>query len=210
MLALDHLVFASEDPLKSAEQFAIKYNVKVVRGGRHHQWGTHNALAYFSDDCYIEWLGIFDETTAQHSNNPLIQQLVQQLTNGGESLFQYGLRTMQMDEFVEHFQANNISHVGPLAGARKKPNGDELTWRMLFPDSSLTVTPFLIEWGQVDLYGANPEVVNDQKLTVFMNEPKDLQLFHHIYQTNMVEKQIPLQNGDLILSSDHFLHVEIG
>jgi len=209
MLALDHLVIATKDPLKSAEQFAKKYQVKIVQGGKHDIWGTHNVLAYFSNNCYIEWLGIFDEKVAKHSNNPLIQQLVHQLKNNGEGLFQYGLRTKEMDIFIDHFSANNIPYVGPLKGELKRPDGTNLMWRMLFPESSLFITPFLIEWGQPNLYGADPAVVNDQKLTVFINEKENLQLFHHIYQSDEREEKISLQNGHLRLTKDHLLHVTV-
>lgn len=208
MLALDHLVIAAKDPFKSAEQFAKKYQVKVVQGGKHDMWGTHNALAYFENNCYIEWLGVFDAVKAKQAENPLIKQLIEQLTKVGEGIFQYGLRTSNMDTFINHFTDNNISFVGPLKGERYRPDGTKLTWRMLFPQSSLLTTPFLIEWGQESLYGADPVLINDKIFNVHMSEKEDLNLFHHIYQTSEQEDNISLQNGLLLLSNKH-LHVEI-
>lgn len=209
MLALDHLVVAAKDPLKSAKQFAEKYDVKVVQGGKHDMWGTHNALAYFQNNYYIEWLGIFDLDLAKRSDNPLIQQLVTQLENVGDGLFQYGLRTTDMDSYVKYFTKNDLPFVGPLAGERQRPDGTMLSWRMLFPKSSLLVTPFLIEWGQASLYGADPEIVNDKALTVYLNEKENLNLFHRIYRTKEQHKKVLLQNGEILLAPKNLLRVKI-
>ncbi|HLS06965.1 MAG TPA: VOC family protein [Bacillota bacterium] len=209
MLAIDHVVIAATDPLKSAEQFANKHNLKITQGGKHDFWGTYNVLAYFQNQSYIEWLSIFEQNTAEQSDNPLIQQLVNKLKYDGDGLFQYGLRTTAMDAFIEHFQMNNIPFVGPFQGKRQKPNGEDLTWRMLFPQHSLTMTPFLIEWGQANLYGANPKAVNEQTLNILLNKHENLQLFHHIYQTTNTDQQIPLQNGQLSLQANDALSLTI-
>lgn len=209
MLALDHLVIAAKDPLKSAEHFAKKHDIKAVQGGKHPMWGTHNALAYFQKDCYIEWIGIFDEAAAKHSNNPLIQQLITHLSTVGEGLFQYGLRTTNMDYYVKHFTKNNVSFVGPLNGKRSRPDGSTLSWRMLFPTSHLLVTPFLIEWGDENFYGADPKVVNERQLTLYLNEKENLKLFQKTFQIKESHGKIALQNRDILLTPNALLHVEI-
>src|SRR5699024_5360944 len=115
-----------------------------------------------------------------------------------------------MDAFIKHFQMNGIPFVGPFQGNRQKPNGENLTWRMLFPQHSLNITPFLIEWGQTDLYGADPVAINKQQLNVLLNKNENLQLFHHIYQTTDRDEQIPLKNGQLSLQTNDWLSLTIG
>ena len=56
-MKLDHVVyFTNKAPAKIvAEQQASGRHAVV--GGRHEQWGTHNALLY-TKNAYIEWLSV--------------------------------------------------------------------------------------------------------------------------------------------------------
>ncbi|MBP2079835.1 VOC family protein [Oceanobacillus polygoni] len=194
MLALDHLIIAASDPKKTAQQFATKYSVKVIQGGKHHHWGTYNYLAYFKNDCYIEWLGIFDEVLARKSGNPLIHQLVAALANHVEAPIQYALRTNQMDAYIAHFNAEDISYTGPIPGSRKRPDGSTLNWRMLFPASESTVLPFLIEWGAEKNVPKDSDSINEQKLDTVMT-PHDVQT----YSLRVENGAVNLENASLFI-----------
>ena len=56
---LDHLVHHVEKPEEAMKVFN-KLGLHTVEGGRHENWGTYNALAYFGLS-YIELIGVFDE-----------------------------------------------------------------------------------------------------------------------------------------------------
>ncbi|WP_339229886.1 VOC family protein [Oceanobacillus sp. FSL K6-2867] len=200
MLAFDHLIIATNTPENTAQQFAKKYGVKVIQGGKHHNWGTHNYLAYFKNDCYIEWLGIFDEALARKSGNLLIQQLVEALAVHVEAPIQYALRTNQMDEYLAYFDAEDISYTGPVPGSRKKPDGSTLKWRMLFPISQVTPLPFLIEWDAGKNVPRDSDLINEQKLDTVMT-PYDIYEFS-LYEKNGV---INLANASLLIKQNERL-----
>lgn len=198
MLAIDHIVIASKDPAQAAENFEKKYGVITLEGGRHTNWGTHNHLAYFRNDCYIEWLGIFDESLAVQSNNPLVQQLFQSLEVDNEGPIQFALRTDKMDDYLDHFYALDIAHTGPIPGSRKKPDGTSLAWRMLFPDSGAVASPFLIEWGKEKNTPQEKRYLNKQQVkSVTCGLAVDV--MEQVYQLDIADNSVALENGTLFL-----------
>src|SRR5699024_1051550 len=148
MLALDHVVIAGNDAETASAQYGNQFTIKAVKGGEHTNWGTYNYLAYFSNDSYLEWLGISDLAKATDTDNPLIQHLVFMIENDLPGPFQFALRTNELNSYISHFDKENISYTGPVSGERIKPDGTALKWRMLFPhyDHSEEILPFLIEW----------------------------------------------------------------
>ncbi len=80
MLALDHIVFAGSD-IQTATKEYRNISLKSVIGGEHDDWGTYNYLAYISNSCYIDWLGIRTLKKTEQSDNSLVQHLVHTLSN---------------------------------------------------------------------------------------------------------------------------------
>ena len=150
MIALDHIVIASIDPKATAQAFAANMPAQVVQGGKHMSWGTWNWLCHFSNDCYIEWIGIFDEHLARNSDNPLIQRVAKALIiDKKEGIIQFAFRTDQMDSLSQTLEKLGQSVKGPVPGSRSLPDGSKLEWRMLFTEAdSARPLPFFIEWGK--------------------------------------------------------------
>lgn len=197
MLAMDHLVLAAINPQQAAREFSKKHALEVVEGGKHELWGTYNYLAYFSNNSYIEWLGIFDEEIAKRSTNPLIAQLVDRLSNHEEGFFQFALRTENMDEYIEHFKKQDLTFTGPISGSRQKPNGSLLEWSMLFPDQ----LPFLIEWGDTRNLPDDPRFINEQQLGFVQINNKYKQPFRETFLPLSEESSIKLANSTLYFSA---------
>lgn len=209
MLAIDHIVIAAKDPEQSAHAFGEKHYVTIVEGGKHELWGTYNMLAYFNNDCYLEWLGIFDLEKAEQSENPLIQQLVHQLKTTGDGPFQYALRTQKMDNYIAHLESSHIPYEGPFKGSRVKPNGSTLSWQMLFPTGLSTISPFLIEWGKSINRPEDPYLINERRLCLLAHQHEDLDIFNNIYQTNMSSPELKLDNGSILFSHPADLDFEL-
>lgn len=202
MLALDHLVIAARDPKEAAEQFGKKNDVITMKGGKHENWGTYNYLAYFSNQCYIEWIGMFDKDKALRSDNPLIKELTRVLEHHDEYAYQFALRTLDMDNFVTHFKDSSISFVGPIEGSRKKPDGSNLEWRMLFPTiDSKHLQPFLIEWGKTNVIPDEQQLINQKQIQAMTYHHDELEHFVHIYKTTKTGDQIQLENTVLLSSN---------
>lgn len=214
MLALDHIVFAGNDIEKASTTYSEKYGLKTIRGGEHTNWGTYNYLAHFSNNCYIEWLGIYDKQRAQQSNNPLISHLVYVLEQGMLGPFQFAFRTNILDEYVEHFKRNDIPFHGPIQGQRKKPNGETLTWRMVFPtyDHTKEMLPFLIEWDQPEEKRIDVSLLNSTAVSTihYGGVPMDrfLHLYHQPFKKRATNK-LSLLNCKIIFSKKQQLQIEL-
>lgn len=202
MLALDHIIISAHDPEKSARKFAKKHSIQITKGGEHPDWGTYNYLAYFQNNTYIEWIGINDIKIATESKNPLIEQVVEALTNNIERPIQYALRTKEMDLYIEQMDAIKFAYTGPFSGSRGRPDGSVLEWRMLFPICPTThPLPFLIEWGDTPNAPTDPELTNQQAITSITDERKNVEAFKTAFHlpTRSGSELIKLQNSNIHL-----------
>lgn len=206
MLALDHIVIATHNPKEAARQFGQHHHVKIVAGGEHESWGTYNYLAYFANDCYIEWLGVVNKKVAAQAKNPLIVQLVHSLEISQERPIQFALRTNDLAYFTDYYSQASIQVTGPISGNRKKPNGTSLSWNMLFPYADDSV-PFLIEWKEGINLPDNLNSINLQTITeITSNLPVDI--ISALYQVP-AKKNIRLQNTQLQLENEKGLSFTI-
>ncbi|GGA84377.1 VOC family protein [Ornithinibacillus halotolerans] len=214
MLSLDHIVIAGKD----AEEDSITYNkqlaIKAVKGGEHENWGTYNYLAYFSNESYIEWLGIQDYDKAKSSNNPLIQHLVHILDQDKKGPFQFALRTNQMDEYVTHFQENDIPFLGPFPGKRKKSDGTLISWRMLFPvyNYHKEMLPFLIQWDDTESNLMSKGLLNPQAIMKIYYNGVDKDTFNKIYRLKdkkSLLNQFSLSNSKIVFTDKEKFSFEL-
>src|SRR5690625_126217 len=214
MLALDHIVFAGENIEKESAIYSEKYALKTIRGGEHMNWGTYNYLAHFSNNCYIEWLGIYDEVKAQQSDNPLIKHLVYALAQNTLGQYQFALRTNKLDEYVNHFKKIDIPFIGPVQGKRIKPDGEELTWRMLFPmyDHTKEMLPFLIEWDQPEEERIDVSLMNSPSITTIHYGGLPMEKFLHLYNFPFKKRKInklSLLNCKIIFTDNNQLQINL-
>lgn len=185
MLYLDHIIWTGDDIETVSEKYGSEFAVKSVKGGEHEAWGTYNYLTFFSNSCYIEWLGVRDRYKASQLDHPLIQHLLHTLERKEQGPFQFALRTDKIEAYVEHFTRNSIPFHGPFEGYRKKPNGQLLSWRMLFPAYDFTnqeVLPFLIEWDQPENERIEASLINHQTINAIHYSGTTKERFKEIYQ----------------------------
>jgi len=214
MLALDHIVFAGKVIEEASAAYSEKYALKTIRGGEHTNWGTYNYLAHFSNNCYIEWLGVYDMEKAQQSDNPLINHLVYVLEQNMLGQFQIALRTNKLEEYINHFNKNDIPFIGPVQGRRTKPDGEELTWSMLFPtyDHTKEMLPFLIEWDQPEEERMDVSLMNSPSITTIRYGGVPMERFLHLYNLPFKKRiinKLSLQNCKIIFTDDKQLQIEL-
>jgi hypothetical protein len=148
-LCLDHIVHAVRDPEQARRDFTRALAWHTLAGGRHEDWGTYNALAYFGLT-YVEWVAVFDPGLAAQSE--FGRWLFWDLERG-EGLAQFALRTQAMDDIVDRWRQAGLEFIGPLPGRRVRPDGSVLKWRLLFParaQAERFPLPFVIEWDMSD------------------------------------------------------------
>jgi Glyoxalase-like domain len=148
--AFDHLVhFLHRVPEEATTTFR-QAGFHAMPGGRHTHWGTWNSVSYF-DLSYIEFLAVENREVASQSDNPLIQQLVEEHA-AGEGMGQIAIRTTELEQWAKRLQESGLQVTGPLPGSRVREDGTRVAWRMLFAQdqSSERIPPFFIEWEQSD------------------------------------------------------------
>ena len=151
--AIDHLVLAC-GTLESGIAWAERtLGVRPAIGGRHPQWGTHNALLSLGEGCYLELLapdpaapepragvgpfglGAFGAAGALDAAPRLTAWMVRVAPGGLEAA-------------CSAMRAAGVECGATREGSRTRPDGTELRWRLAVPDRPLLggAAPWLIEW----------------------------------------------------------------
>ncbi|MGK7378968.1 VOC family protein [Planococcus sp. 1R117A] len=145
---LDHIVhFISESP-QTAVDYWKKQGMHAALGGRHLNWGTHNAL-FYTKDSYIEWLAVEKPEVAESANHPLTELLLHDKIGFGTIC----LRTDSMAELNNRLNGEGFETSGVLDAERKTDTGELIQWKMLFIKEQVTDQlpyPFFIEWQESD------------------------------------------------------------
>jgi catechol 2,3-dioxygenase-like lactoylglutathione lyase family enzyme len=132
--ALDHLVIAA-DELSAAIKGYEQLGFSVVRGGRHPE-GTHNALIAFADGAYLELLAFYEP-------NPGHRWWAAFESGGG--LIDFCAASGDLAADVEAFRRAGVDIGDPGSGARARPDGYQLRWRVAAPRGPHRgLVPFLI------------------------------------------------------------------
>ncbi len=133
---LDHIVIAVNDLAAAIDDYrALGFN--VLEGGVHASGATHNALIIFADGTYLELLAATGAAPAPEALDfsPMLAK--------GEGLSGFALCVPNLETVVAALRARRVA-VGDLRdGARQKPDGTGIAWRLALVDDGFL--PFLIE-----------------------------------------------------------------
>ncbi|HLR55037.1 MAG TPA: VOC family protein [Pseudogracilibacillus sp.] len=214
MLYLDHVIWTGQDIEGISAKYGADFQVKSVKGGEHEDWGTFNYLTFFSNSCYMEWLGVRDVNKAKQLDHPLIQHLMYTLEHKQNGPFQFALRTDRMNDYIKHFTEKGIPFKGPFHGHRTQPNGNTLSWKMLFPTYDFTkgeTLPFLIEWDQPESERIEVSLINNQAVTNLHFGGITRQRFQEIYNLTprkMLNTKV-LRNVKVTFHEEKHLSIDI-
>ncbi|HMV86130.1 MAG TPA: VOC family protein [Blastocatellia bacterium] len=150
--AVDHLVLAADDLQRGIEWFEQKTGVRAVIGGRHPNRGTQNALLSLGNRQYLEILAPDPQQTGHPSHAELAKITTPRLVLWASA-------TEEIDALAQKAKAARLSAMGPLDGARARPDGKLLKWRSLNigreADKNrmyFNVLPFFIQWDKASLH----------------------------------------------------------
>ena len=132
---IDHLVILVRN-LDDAINSYRRLGFQVAKGGEH-PGGTHNALVGFANGTYLELIAF------QDPEQPSDHRWYSYLSLGG-GLVDFALGTSDVAAEVERL--GELGYRGPMPGARKRPDGQEIAWRMAWPpENRAGDIPFLID-----------------------------------------------------------------
>lgn len=134
---IDHLVILVrnlDDAVRDYQQLGFQ----VLRGGEH-PGGTHNALVGFTNGTYLELIA-FQEPEKPHDH-----RWYSYLALGG-GLVDFALGASDVAVELERVHQGGLDYRGPMPGARRRPDGQDVSWRMAWPPENRTgELPFLID-----------------------------------------------------------------
>jgi hypothetical protein len=133
---IDHVVILV-DELEAAMARYRDLGFTVVPGGRHPS-ATENALVCFRDGSYLELIAFWDASDREH---PFFHHLA-----AGPGVIAFALGADDLEGTVVALRERGIPYGEPEAGARRRPDGSEVAWKMAFHgDGAAGGLPFLIE-----------------------------------------------------------------
>lgn len=142
LLGIDHLVIACVDPDAAANDLEREMGLRPAGGGRHGALGTFNRLVWLGDT-YLELIGVFDRTLAERSwiGVPTVRAL-----DAGGGLATWAVATDDIDGDVTRLNTRGAGLAEPIAGKRRRPDGEVVRWRLSVPrELGPERPPFLIE-----------------------------------------------------------------
>lgn len=149
-LKFDHIIHY----IKHIDEFQYPGEVlKVVPGGLHNRYATHNKLAY-TDLAYIEIIGVSDEEKLKkviktnEGRVSFVSKIVQDNFKQGFKAF--ALRTDNIEKLKTELEEKGIDTVGPIQMGRENKRGEQTSWQLLYlnqPHADLK-PPFFIQWSK--------------------------------------------------------------
>jgi len=145
MLSLiDHLVFATPDLEAGVLYIENMFGIEATPGGRHPQFGTHNALVSLGQHTYLEIVG--PDPLRDTERMPEIFELT---TIDHPQLVTWAAKSDDLGLIVTRARSAGIDLGKVTPGSRKRPNGSLLKWQLTDPyrDRMAGIVPFFIDWG---------------------------------------------------------------
>ena len=134
---IDHIVIAVPN-LRTAISDYESLGFTVVRGGRHSQFNTHNALIAFADGCYFELIASLDPPSAA------THWWFDALRRGG-GLTDFCALSHDLEDDLGAFRRAGVTMSSPFVMDRERPDGYRLSWKLsVNKGETRGLVPFLI------------------------------------------------------------------
>jgi glyoxalase-like protein len=145
-LRFDHVQVAVSNLERAAADFASRYGLDALEGGRHPGRGTANMLVPLGDS-YVELIAVVDDSQARSFPTSM---RVQRALETGRTFATWVVRTDDLESSIAAYSDGEDSppSVEIAEGRRRRPDGEELAWRSaeLVAAGGFSPLPFLIEW----------------------------------------------------------------
>ena len=140
---LDHLLWAVPDLDAGVAGIAALTGVTPSGGGSHPGFGTRNALLSLGPDVYLEVIAP-DPAQAGPAAGALAAGIAARRAPG---LMSFAVAVPSIASAAASVAAAGLATDGPVAMTRRRADGVELAWSVLFAQGPLgPVQPFFIDW----------------------------------------------------------------
>lgn len=141
--AIDHLVYATPDLQSTVADLERRLGVGATVGGRHPQWGTHNAILSLGSGTYLEILAPDPGRSAT-----IVPTIFGIDALAAPRLVAWAAKAQNLEARVAAAARRGVLLGAISEASRQKPDGSVLSWRLTDPTVTLGdgLVPFLIDW----------------------------------------------------------------
>ena len=183
LTGLDHIIVGTDDLDRGVAWVEQLTGVRAIFGGVHPGRGTRNALLALGPSCYLEIIA----PDPQQSSPTWFTQV---LTMPEPRLIAWAVHTPDLTALAQGAVAAGFAIDGPHGGARSRPDGKILSWRLFhLRDDRGGLLPFFIEWGG-DSVHPSADAPSGCHLASFQLQAPDAQELTRGLQTLAVEVQV--------------------
>lgn len=175
-LQIDHLVVGVPRLQQGIDLVDRRTGVRPVYGGEHSGSGTHNALLSLGPRQYLELMA-FRPDAEPDAENGFLWDLIDpvHLSRLDEpELLTWAVSTAEAERTAERLRTQGYKVSDPISGARKRPDGAELSWktfRVVAP--KLRGAPFFIEWEEGSAHPAETSPGGCELVALKAFEPEE-------------------------------------
>lgn len=169
---VDHIVLVVPNLSQGIAYLQDLTGVLCTTGGKHPQFGTHNALLKIGKEIYLEVLAP-DPSNPKTEKRWMGVDLIQE-----PRITRLALKSRNIDQEAALLAAHKTGHGKIQKGKRQKPDGTLLEWMLTCPLATpeIEALPFLIDWGN----SAHPVTgmkadCNLKDITLFSPESSSIQ-----------------------------------
>jgi len=145
---LDHIILGTHDLDRGVAWVEQRTGVRAIFGGVHPGRGTQNALLALGPSCYLEIIA----PDPQQSSPAWFTQII---ALPEPRLIAWAVHTPDLSTLAQSAVAAGLSIDGPQDGARTRPDGKMLSWRLFhLCDDRGGLLPFFIEWNRESVHPA--------------------------------------------------------
>lgn len=141
---VDHLILGCPNLDQGISWVKERFGVEPVVGGRHPDYGTHNALVSIGEMSYLEIMA--PDPAASPPPERSLFGLWQLPT---PRLVTWVVRRGSIEGSAKLVTATGVDMGRVLPGSRQRPDGSTISWKITDPyaDRLGGAVPFLIDWG---------------------------------------------------------------
>ena len=180
---LDHIILGIDDLERGVAWVERRTGVRAIFGGVHPGRGTANAVMALGPSSYLEIIA----PDPQQASPTWFTQI---LTFHEPRLIAWAVHTPDIAALAQAAVSAGISIDGPHDGARARPDGKILTWKLFrFRDARSGLLPFFIEWSPDSLHPAQ-DAPPGCHLEHFHLQSPDAPELARVFQTMAVEVSV--------------------
>lgn len=163
---IDHIILGCKEIEEGIQFIYQKTSVMPQKGGRHPQWGTLNALLSLGQNSYLEVMAPIPGQATKYPFDSLPDFST-------PKWLAWAARTEDILAVKTTLDSMNVKHSDIIPGARIKPDGQMLRWKLLFPENNYSgVFPFFIEWESKSLHPALTSPIGLSLMTWHLGHPE--------------------------------------